>query len=149
MALDQRLSLITLGTADMARARAFYEGVLGWTPFFEVPTTCFYDLGGLVLGLYAHEGLQGETRREPAAAPDAYRGFALAQNLRSVEAVDEAFARLKAAGATILAPPHKMEWGGYSGYAADPDGHPWEIAFNPGWTVLPDGRLDVTKGPDA
>ena len=143
MALEQRLSVVTLGAADISRSKAFYSKTLGWTPFFEAEDTVFFDLGGIVLGLYAHKGLSEDMKRNLMAAPEAYRDFALAHNVRSEAEVDAAFAKLKAAGAAILKEPERAPWGGYCGYFADPDGHPWEIAFNPAWPISGDGRLQV------
>jgi catechol 2,3-dioxygenase-like lactoylglutathione lyase family enzyme len=143
MTLEQRLSLVTLGSADIARSKAFYTKTLGWTPFFEVEDTVFFDLGGLVLSLFAHKGLSEDMKRDIMTAPDAYRGFSLAHNVRSEAEVDAIFAKLRAAGAAILKEPERAPWGGYSGYFADPDGHPWEVAFNPAWTIGADGRLQV------
>jgi catechol 2,3-dioxygenase-like lactoylglutathione lyase family enzyme len=141
--LEQRLSLVTLGVADMTRAREFYGQTLGWTPFFEMDDIALFDMGGLVFGLFVHKGLSEDMKRNLIAAPEAYRGFALAHNVRSEADVDEAFARLKAAGAAILKEPERAEWGGHSGYFADPDGHPWEIAFTPTWRIGADGRLQL------
>jgi predicted lactoylglutathione lyase len=133
----QRVSLITLGVADLAVSRKFY-GDLGWTPKDEVPgKVVFYQLHGAVLGLFGLGPLAGDQGR-----PDAKLGtgaITLAQNFRNEAEVDEAFAAALAVGATALKAPEKVFWGGYSGYYADPDGHPWEISFNPFWDLDDDG----------
>lgn len=144
--IEQRLSVVTLGSADLARAQAFYVKTLGWQPFVEMDDVVFFDLGGLVFGLFAHGDFMADMKRDVQAAPDAYRGFALAHNVRSEAEVDAVFARLEDAGAAILKRPEKAPWGGYSGYFADPDGHAWEIAFNPMWSIGADGRLQTGEG---
>lgn len=141
--MEQRLSLVTLGVTDLARARAFYENVLGWQAAESPPEIVFFDLGGIVVSLYEH----GALAEDMGAAPEmlAYRGFALAYNARSKEEVDEIFANLKAQGVTIEKEPQEVFWGGYSGYFSDPDGHKWEVAYNPFWTILGDGRVSMSK----
>jgi len=139
--MEPRLSLVTLGVADLARAVAFYQQVLGWKVAASPPGIAFFDLGGLVLALYPHADLAHDMLTTQPASEGAYEGFALAHNLRSSQEVDEQFAHLKRHGATIVKPPRKAEWGGYSGYFADPDGHKWELAYNPFWTVRSDGRI--------
>jgi predicted lactoylglutathione lyase len=133
----QRVSLITLGVADLAVSRKFYSD-LGWTPKDEVPgKVVFYQLHGAVLGLFGLGPLADDQGR-----PDAKLGtgaITLAQNFRNEAEVDEAFAAALAVGATALKAPEKVFWGGYSGYYADPDGHPWEISFNPFWDLDDDG----------
>lgn len=141
--MEPRVSLITLGVADLARALAFYEGVLGWKAAARLPGIAFFDLGGLAFALYPHADLAHDMLAEPAPG-GGYEGFTLAHNLRSVQEVDALFAALKRQGATIVKPPQQAEWGGYSGYFADPDGHKWEVAYNPYWTVLADGRISLT-----
>lgn len=142
--MEPRVSLITLGVADLPRARAFYELVLGWKPAEALPQIVFFDLGGLVLGLHPHGDLAADMngRHEPLPA---YRGITLAHNLRSEAEVDAAFTRLREHGAAIVKPPVKAHWGGYSGYFADPDGHCWELAYNPFWTVRGDGRIAMAR----
>ncbi|MFI4930864.1 MAG: VOC family protein [Burkholderiales bacterium] len=142
--MEPRLSLVTLGVADLARAVAFYQQVLGWTVAANPPGIAFFDLGGLVLGLYPHADLARDMQLAPPGGSGAYEGFALAHNLRSRQEVDDVFAHLKRHGATIVKPPHQAEWGGYSGYFADPDGHKWELAYNPFWTVRADGRITMS-----
>jgi len=142
--MEPRLSLVTLGVAELARAVAFYRDVLGWKVAASPPGITFFDLGGLVLALFPHAELAQDMGLSAPAASGGYEGFALAHNLRSVQEVDALFVHLKRHGATIVKPPHKAEWGGYSGYFADPDGHKWEAAYNPFWTVGSDGRITMS-----
>lgn len=137
--MEPRLTMITLGVANLARATAFYENVLGWKRAEGPPTIAFFDLGGLVFSLYPHEDLAKDMNVEAGLSP--YRGFALAYNARSKDEVNAIFAELKSGGATIVKEPEDVFWGGYSGYFADPDGHRWEVAYNPFWTVRADGRV--------
>lgn len=140
----QRVSLITLGVADLARSRAFY-GDLGWVPKDEVPgEVVFYQLHGAVLGLFGIDALAKDQGR-----PGANLGtgaVTLAQNFRTKAEVDAAYAHALSVGAKPLKAPENVFWGGYSGYYADPDGHVWEVAFNPFWELDDDGRQIL---PDA
>jgi uncharacterized protein len=133
--VDQRLSLVTLGVADLARARAFYEA-LGWSgaqqPDDEV---VFFQAGGMILGLW--------TQLERGGS-----GVELAHNVGSSEAVDAALAEAARAGAIIVRPAGRAVWGGYTGAFADPDGHVWEVAHNPGWTLAEDGTVHLGR-PDS
>lgn len=141
--MEPRLSLVTLGVADLPRAIAFYENVVGWKRAPSPPEIAFFDLNGVVFSLFPHVELardMGRTNRDH----DGYQGFALAHNVRSQEQVDAIFARLEASGAHIVKKPQKAAWGGYSGYFADPDGHKWEVAFNPFWSIRGDGRIAMT-----
>ncbi|MGH1370056.1 MAG: VOC family protein [Maritimibacter sp.] len=131
-----RVTLITLAVTDLARARAYYEG-LGWQPEEALEQVAFYTMDGMKFGLFTLEGLKRETGRDDLATG----ATTLAQNFSTEAEVDDMFARAIAAGAKPLAPPSKMEWGGYSSYVEDPDGHIWEFAMNPFWTVDPQGRL--------
>jgi len=140
----QRVTLITLGVADPDRARAFYAA-LGWTPAEETGTVVFYQMNGLVLGLFGLSDLAADQGR-----PDAALGtgaMTLAQNFATEAEVDAAYAAALAAGATPLKAPQKVFWGGYSGYFADPDGHVWEMAMNPFWPLAPDGSLTLPEAP--
>jgi len=141
----QRVTLITLGVADLDRAKAFY-GALGWQVTREVPgAVVFYQINGMALGLFSREGLAHEQNRPVS---DIGTGaMTLAQNMNSRDEVEEAYAKAIAAGATPLAKPAEMAWGGYSSYYADPDGHVWEIAHNPFWPLNPDGSLTLDTGP--
>jgi hypothetical protein len=143
--MEQRLSLVTLGVADLERARRFYEDGLGWRRGNDHPEVVFYQLGGMVFALWGRDALA-----QDAHLPDAGRGFggiALAYNARTRDEVDAVLAEAEAAGARILKPAEDAFWGGYSGYFADPDGHPWEVAWNPEWTLADDGSVSLGKGP--
>lgn len=140
----QRVTLITLGVEDLARARAFYE-TLGWHPAEAQPGVAFYQLNGLVLGLFGRADLAADQGRPGAALGTG--AITLAQNFATEAEVDAAFAAALAAGATALKPPEKVFWGGYSGYWADPDGHVWEVAMNPFWHLNADGSLTLPAAP--
>lgn len=134
----QRVTLITLGVADLDRAKAFYER-LGWVPAQAQEGVAFYQMNGLGLGLFGREDLAADQGRPGA---DLGTGaVTLAQNFDTEDDVDAAYAAALAAGATGLKAPEKVFWGGYSGYWADPDGHVWEVAMNPFWPLDQDGSL--------
>jgi uncharacterized protein len=141
--MEQRVSLITLGVADLERARRFYEDGLGWRRGNDHPEVVFYQIGGAVLALWGRDALAQDARL--ADAGSAFGGIALAYNARTREEVDAVLAEAAAAGGTILKPAEDAFWGGYSGYFADPDGHPWEVAWNPEWTLAPDGSVSLGK----
>jgi hypothetical protein len=136
--MEQRISLVTLGVADVGRAKAFYEQ-LGWRGQ-EVEETVFVQAGGSAVVLWGREKLADDAGVEDARA-DGFGGVALAQNVRSREEVDEIVAAAEAAGATITKPAAETFYGGYAAYFADLDGHLWEIAHNPGFTLRDDGSL--------
>lgn len=137
------ITLVTLGVADLSRARAFYAA-LGWEPAVEQEGVVFIQLAGQVLALFGIDDL--------AADMGADRGrlgigaATLARNFATEAEVDAAFALALEAGATALKRPEKVFWGGYSGYFADPDGHVWEVAMNPFWPLAPDGTLTLPAG---
>ncbi len=136
--MEQRVSLVTLGVADLARSRAFYEG-LGWTTRAEPDDdVVFFQAGGMIVALWDRAQLA-----EDSVVADAggWGGVTLAHNVRSAEEVDAVLAEVEAAGATVGRPGAETFWGGYSGVFLDPDGHPWEIAHNPGWTLADDGSI--------
>jgi len=139
----QRVTLITLGVADLERAKAFY-GALGWAPTNDEGEVVFYQINGMVLGFFGLGPLAKDQGR-----PDAQLGtgaITLAQNFTTEAEVDAAYEVAVKSGATALKAPEKVFWGGYSGYYADPDGHVWEVAHNPFWELSPDGSLTL---PDA
>jgi uncharacterized protein len=136
--MDQRISLITLGVHDLGAARAFYEA-LGWE-CKEVEETVFVQAGGSAVVLWGREKLADDAGVEDAGA-DGFGGIALAQNVRSREEVDAVLAAAVAAGARITKPAAETFYGGYAAYFADLDGHLWEIAHNPGFTLKDDGSL--------
>ena len=129
--MEQRISFITLGVADLAKSRAFYEA-LGWTPHKpkEEQGVYFFQANGLVLCLFGREALANDAGVENT--PDSgFRGIAIAHNVRSEAEGDAVMAHALSVGAKMTKPMQKVFWGGYSGYFADPDGHLWELAFNP------------------
>jgi predicted lactoylglutathione lyase len=138
--VEQRVSLITLGVADVAAARAFYEQ-LGWRGT-EVEETVFFQAGALGFVLWSREKLAADSGLEDAGA-DGFGGVALAQNVRSRGEVDEVVAAAEAAGATVRKRPEETFYGGYAGYFSDPDGHVWEVAYNTGFTLAEDGSLQL------
>jgi catechol 2,3-dioxygenase-like lactoylglutathione lyase family enzyme len=134
--MEQRLSLVTLGVADLDRARAFYEA-LGWKRGDDNDDVVFFQAGGMVLALWDRAALAEDSRVDDTGG---WGGMALALNVRSPEEVDDVLEEARAAGAVVGRPPAETFWGGYSGVFIDPDGHPWEVAHNPFWTVTDDGR---------
>jgi catechol 2,3-dioxygenase-like lactoylglutathione lyase family enzyme len=136
--MEQRISLVTLGVADVARARAFYER-LGWRGQ-EVEGTVFVQAGGSALVLWSRAKLAADSGITDTGT-DGFGGVALAHNVRSAGEVDEIVAAAGQAGATITRPPAETFYGGYAGCFTDPDGHVWEIAHNPGFTLTEDGSL--------
>jgi predicted lactoylglutathione lyase len=144
--MEQRVSLITLGVADVARSTAFY-GRLGWTP--SPPSNeavTFFQAGGMIVGLYGRKPLADDAGLPLDAAPEGKSiRVTLAYNTRSRDEVDAVLAEAEKAGAEIVKPAEDVFWGGYSGYFADPDGHLWEIAWNPGFTLLEDGSVRLPE----
>jgi uncharacterized protein len=134
--MDQRLSLVTLGVADLERSQRFYEA-LGWKRGNKEAEVAFFQLNGMILALWSRAALAEDAGIEDTGG--SFGGIALAYNARSKADVDAALAEAKQAGARILKPAHDVFWGGYSGYFADPDGHVWEVAWNPGWTITAQG----------
>ncbi|MDO8421112.1 MAG: VOC family protein [Parvibaculum sp.] len=141
--MDTRISLITLGVADVVRARAFYER-LGWKASgASQAEVTFFQAGGMALGLFSRASLAEDAHMKDSGA--GFGGITLAQNVGSEEAVDQLLEEARRAGATILKPAQRVFWGGYSGYFADPDGHPWEVAYNPGFKLEADGSLRLPE----
>ena len=138
--MEQRISLVTLGVDDLARAKAFYAA-LGWHGQ-EVQETVFLQAGGMALILWGRDKLAADCGLEPGPAAG-FGGIALAHNVRSRAEVDEVMEAARAAGATVTKPPAETFYGGYAGVFLDPDGHPWEIAHNPGFTLAEDGSLQL------
>ena len=127
--MEQRISLVTLGVKDLARARAFYEA-LGWTGALQPDKeVAFFQAGGVILGLWTALGGHG--------AP----GVELAHNVRSPGEVDAVLGAAEQAGGTIVRPAAEAEWGGYTGAFADPEGYVWEVAYNPDWKIAEDGTV--------
>jgi catechol 2,3-dioxygenase-like lactoylglutathione lyase family enzyme len=139
-AMEQRISLITLGVADVARARDFYQR-LGWRGQ-EVEETVFFQAGGMGLVLWHRDKLADDAGLDPVHA-NGFRGLALAQNVRSRAEVDAVIAAAEQAGAGVTRRPAATFYGGYAGYFTDPDGHAWEIAYNPGFPLGEDGSITI------
>ncbi|WP_156945998.1 VOC family protein [Roseicyclus elongatus] len=137
-----RVTMITLGVHDIGRSRGFY-GALGWTEARAMDGVVFYQMDGMLLSLFRLGPLAADQGR-PGAELGA-GAMTLAQNFRDTAAVDAAFARALDAGATVLKAPAKTLWGGYSGYFADPDGHVWELAYNPHWPLDEAGRTAIPE----
>jgi len=141
--MDQRLSLVTLGVEDMAKARAFYEA-LGWQaggPSNDNVT--FFQTGGMIVGLYGRAALAADAG--VADSPrQGFSGIALAYNARDKAEVDTVLAEAVAAGGTLIKAAVDVFWGGYSGYFADPDGHLWEVAWNPFFPLAADGAISLS-----
>jgi predicted lactoylglutathione lyase len=138
--VEQRISLITLGVADVSRARTFYER-LGWHGQ-ELEETVFFQAGSMALILWGRAKLAGDSGVADTDT-SGFDGVVLAHNLRSRAEVDAALAEAAAAGAEITQPARETFYGGYAGHFRDPDGHVWEIAWNPGFTLNPDGSLTL------
>jgi uncharacterized protein len=136
--MEQRLSLVTLGVSDLGRARAFYEG-LGWTSgAAPADDVVFFQTGGMIVALWSRASLAEDSGVEDGGG---WGGVTLAYNTRSPGEVDAVIEEARAAGAQIAREPAATFWGGYSGVFVDPDGHPWEVAHNPHWTVAEDGSV--------
>ncbi|MDP2697128.1 VOC family protein [Thalassospira sp.] len=143
--MEQRLSLVTLGVGDLARARVFYEQGLGWSATSVVEgQVVFYQMNGMILGLFGRDDLVKDGNFTDTGA--SFSGITLAYNARSEAEVDAVMALAQKAGAVIRKPAEKVFWGGYSGYFLDLDGHPWEVAHNPFWEITKDGRMVIPQG---
>jgi uncharacterized protein len=136
--MEQRVSLVTLGVADLGASRRFYEA-LGWRSSSPPEIgVVFFQTGSMVLGLWSRKELAKDSGTQDAGG---WGGVTLAHNVRSPDEVDAVIAEARAAGATIAREGAPTFWGGYSGAFIDPDGHPWEVAHNPGWTLTADGAV--------
>jgi uncharacterized protein len=141
--MKQRVSLITLGVADLGRSRRFYEG-LGWkTNAGPEDDVVFFQAGDMVFALWDRARLAEDSCVEDGSA---WGGMTLAVNVGSPEEVDEIAEEARRAGATIGREPAETFWGGYSALFIDPDGHPWEVAHNPRWTITEDGGVRLPLG---
>ena len=137
--MERRISLITLGTTDLDRSRAFYAA-LGWSGESPDGEVVFIQAGGMVLALWDRALLAADSEVADAGG---WGGITLAHNVRSPEEVDAVLAEAEAAGGTIARSGAVAEWGGYTGVFHDPDGHPWEVAHNPGWPIADDGTIHL------
>jgi len=136
--VKQRVSLITLGVSDLGRARSFYES-LGWeTGAEESDDVVFFQAGEMIVALWDRARLAEDSTVEDSGG---WGGITLALNLGSPAEVDTVIKEARAAGASIGREPAETFWGGYSGVFVDPDGHPWEVAHNPHWTLTEDGSV--------
>jgi uncharacterized protein len=137
--MDQRVSLITIGVDDVAVSRAFYER-LGWRVGLDVEETVFFQIGDAILTLWGRDKLAQDSG---VTDNGGWGGVTLAHNVRSREEVDRVIEEARAAGALISREPAETFYGGYAGVFVDPDGHPWEIAHNPGFTLADDGGITL------
>lgn len=138
--MEQRISMVTLGVADLERARAFYE-TLGWTPRSDDDDIVFFQTGGLIFALWDRSELAADSA---VSDNGGWGGITLAHNVRSPEEVDIVIAEALSAGGVVTREPAATFWGGYSGVFTDPDGHPWEVAHNPSWPIDEDGSVRLT-----
>lgn len=138
--MEQRVSLVTLGVRDLDAARLFYEA-LGWRPAPRpAEDVVFFQAGPMVVALWSREQLAEDSTVVDGGG---WGGVTLAYNVASSAEVDAVIDEARTAGATIGREPAPTSWGGYSGVFVDPDGHPWEIAHNPYWTLGPDGSVTL------
>jgi catechol 2,3-dioxygenase-like lactoylglutathione lyase family enzyme len=139
MSVPARVSLATLGVADVVRSTEFYES-LGWrlSPGSIPGVVSFFHTAGGLLSLIATDDITTDANLAPRTSTD-FRGVMLAINVDSPAAVDEALRAVVQAGATLVKAGNAADWGGYLGYFTDPDGHLWEVTFNPGWPLSADG----------
>jgi catechol 2,3-dioxygenase-like lactoylglutathione lyase family enzyme len=135
--MQQQLSVVTLGIADLTRSRRFYCDGFGWSPVFQNEEIVFYQMNGFVLGTWLTRALEDDMMR-PLARPGA---FALAHNVGTAEEVQAVLDRLSRYGGRVLRPADAPPHGGLRGYVADPDDHAWEIAWNPAWPISPEGYV--------
>ena len=139
--MQQQISVITLGIADLARSRRFYVEGFGWSPVFESEQITFYQMNGFVLGTFEKSALEADMNRAGLFSPGA---FSLGHNVSNRDEVVRVMTLLERAGGRITRPADAPPHGGFRGYVADPDNHAWEIAWNPAWTI--DERGLVTFG---
>jgi len=138
--VEQRVSLVTLGVTDLARAKAFYEA-LGWTSgAAPADDVVFFQCGGMIVALWGRDQLEEDSG---VVDTGGWGGITPAHNVRSPAEVDAVIEEARAAGGRIARGGAPTEWGGYSGVFVDPDGHPWEVAHNPHWTIAEDGSVSL------
>ena len=135
------MSLITLGVADVERARSFYER-LGWQVGLALDDTVFFQAGGTIVGLWGREQLAADSGVSDTGG---WGGITLAHNVRSADDVDRVIEQARSAGGRIVREPAETFWGGYSGVFVDIDGHPWEVAVNAGFPLATDGSITLPK----
>lgn len=144
--VKQRLSLVTLGVEDVARSRVFYERLGFAAEPFDSHKVVFFDMNGVVFGIYGRTFLAEEANLPSSG--EGFRAVALSINLETEADVDDTLNEVAEAGGIITQPAQKVFWGGYSGYFQDPDGHLWEVAYNPFWTFDADGRVVLPSKQD-
>ena len=142
MSVPAKINIVTLGVTDIGRAAAFYSA-LGWERCTSGgDEITWFRTNGAYLGLFGYASLAADANLPPEPrAP--FGGITLAINVETEQAVSDALDAAVAAGGTLLKEAERMDWGGFSGYFADPDGHPWEVAHNPGWTIAEDGSISL------
>jgi predicted lactoylglutathione lyase len=136
--MQQQISVVTLGVDDLARSKRFYIDGFGWTPVFENEEIAFFQMNGLMLGLWLKPKLLEDMGK---TVDGGFRAMSIAHNVDGADAVDALIARLAEFGGTVVRPGDAPEHGGYRGYIADPDNHIWEIAWNPAWPIDAEGRV--------
>jgi predicted lactoylglutathione lyase len=143
--MEQRVSLITLGVRDLKRAKDFYEA-LGWTTGAQPEDdVVFFQTSGMIVALWGRDQLAEDSMVTDGGG---WGGVTLAYNVRAPEEVDAVLTEAEKAGATIGRPGAETFWGGYSGVFIDPEGHPWEVAHNPGWTLHEDGSVSLAAASE-
>jgi len=141
--MEQRVSLVTLGVADLKRSREFYER-LGWRrSMAKAEGVVFFQAGGMALALFPRQELAKDANVTPQG--DGFRGISLAYNARNRTEVNSVLEEAEAAGAKLVKPAQDAFWGGYSGYFSDPDGFLWEVAWNPSFAMVEDGSIRIPE----
>jgi uncharacterized protein len=141
--MEQRVSLVTLGVADLKRSREFYER-LGWRrSMAKAEGVVFFQAGGMALALFPRQELAKDANVTPQG--DGFRGISLAYNARNRAEVNSVLEEAEAAGAKLVKPAQDAFWGGYSGYFSDPDGFLWEVAWNPSFVMAEDGSIRIPE----
>ena len=135
---QQQIAVITLGIADIARSKRFYAEGFGWKPVWQNDEIAFYQMNGFVLGTWLKTALEGDMKQAASPGPGAY---SLAHNVTDPLEVSKTLERLVESGGTLLRAADQPPHGGLRGYVADPDGHAWEIAWNPHWPISPEGYV--------
>lgn len=136
--MQQQIAVVTLGVSDLERSKSFYGEGFGWNPVFENEEIAFYQMNGLVFGTWLKSSLEEDTKQQGLAPPGA---VTLAHNVIEEDEVQTVIDKLVSAGATLLREADAPPQGGRRGYISDPDGHIWEIAWNPVWPVDEDGHV--------
>lgn len=138
MEMQQQIAVVTLGISDLERSKAFYQEGFSWTPVFENAEIAFYQMNGFVFGTWLKSSLEDDTKQQVLSGSGA---VTLAHNVPEESNVQTVIDQLVAAGAVVLREADEPPQGGRRGYIADPDGHVWEIAFNPLWPIDEDGHV--------